>query len=69
MATKSAKPAAKPAKKPAAKKAATKTKAAAKPVPVKKAAVKADGRGQKWLDGKEPKRIVFVPNKIINIVV
>ena len=33
------------------------------------AAVKADGRGQKWLDGKEPKRIVFVPNKIINIVV
>ena len=33
------------------------------------AAVKADGLGQKWLDGKEPKRVVFVPNKIINIVV
>ena len=33
------------------------------------AAVKADGRGQKYLDGKEPKRIIFVPNKIINIVV
>ena len=33
------------------------------------AAVKADCRSQKWLDGKEPKRIVFVPNKIINIVV
>ena len=33
------------------------------------AAVKADGRSQKWIDGKEPKRIVFVPNKIINIVV
>ena len=32
-------------------------------------AVKADGLGQKWLDGKEPKRVVFVPNKIINIVV
>lgn len=33
------------------------------------AAVKADRRGQKWLDGKEPKRIIFVPNKIINIVI
>ncbi len=33
------------------------------------AAVKADGRSQKWLEDKEPKRIVFVPNKIINIVV
>ena len=32
-------------------------------------AVKADGRSDKWLEGKEPKRIVFVPNKIINIVV
>ena len=28
----------------------------------------ADKLAQKWLDGKEPKRIVFVPNKIINIV-
>ncbi|MBR6992150.1 MAG: class I tRNA ligase family protein, partial [Bacteroidales bacterium] len=33
------------------------------------AAVKADTLAQKWLDGKEPKRIVFVPNKIINIVI
>jgi leucyl-tRNA synthetase len=33
------------------------------------AAVKADGRSNKWLEDKEPKRIVFVPNKIINIVV
>ncbi len=33
------------------------------------AAVKADGLGQKWLDGKEPKKVVFVPKKIINIVV
>ena len=33
------------------------------------AAVKADALAQKWLDGKEPKRIVFVPNKIINIVI
>ena len=33
------------------------------------AAVKADGLGQKWLDGKEPKKVIFVPKKIINIVV
>ncbi len=33
------------------------------------AAVKADALAQKWLDGKEPKRVVFVPNKIINIVI
>ena len=33
------------------------------------AAVKADSLAQKWLDGKEPKRVVFVPNKIINIVI
>ena len=32
-------------------------------------AVKADSLAQKWLDGKEPKRVIFVPNKIINIVV
>ena len=32
------------------------------------AAVMADKLAQKWLDGKEPKRVVFVPNKIINIV-
>lgn len=32
------------------------------------AAVKADALAQKWLEGKEPKRVVFVPNKIINIV-
>ena len=33
------------------------------------AAVKADTLAQKWLDGKEPKRVIFVPNKIINIVI
>ncbi len=33
------------------------------------AAVKADRVGQKWLDGKEPKRVIFVPNKIINVVI
>lgn len=33
------------------------------------AAVKADALAQKWLDGKEPKRIIFVPNKIINVVI
>ena len=32
------------------------------------AAVMADKLAQKWLDGKQPKRVVFVPNKIINIV-
>ncbi len=32
------------------------------------AAVIADKLAQKWLDGKQPKRVVFVPNKIINIV-
>ncbi len=33
------------------------------------AAVKADPIGQKWLDGKEPKRVIFVPKKIINVVI
>ncbi|MBO4600558.1 MAG: leucine--tRNA ligase [Bacteroidales bacterium] len=33
------------------------------------AAVKADALAQKWLDGKEPKRVIFVPNKIINVVI
>lgn len=32
------------------------------------AAVKAHEVGQKWLDGKEPKKVIFVPKKIINIV-
>ena len=32
------------------------------------AAIKASADGQKWLDGKEPKKIIFVPKKIINIV-
>ena len=32
-------------------------------------AVKADPVGQKWLDGKEPKRFIFVPKKIINVVI
>ena len=33
------------------------------------AAVKAHNVGQKWLDGKEPKKVIFVPKKIINIVI
>ena len=33
------------------------------------AAVKADPVGQKWLDGKEPKRVIFVPKKIITVVI
>jgi len=33
------------------------------------AAVKADPVGQKWLDGKDPKRFIFVPKKIINVVI
>ena len=33
------------------------------------AAVKADPMGQKYLDGKDPKRVIFVPKKIINVVI
>ncbi len=33
------------------------------------AAVKAHSVGQKWLDGKEPRKVIFVPKKIINIVI
>ena len=33
------------------------------------AAMKADTLAQKWLDGKEPKRVIFVPGKIINVVI
>jgi leucyl-tRNA synthetase len=32
------------------------------------AAVKDAPESQKWLAGKEPKKIIFVPNRIINIV-
>ena len=32
-------------------------------------AVKADPVGQKWLAGGEPKRFIFVPKKIINVVI
>lgn len=32
------------------------------------AAVQATEEGQKWLGGKEPKKVIFVPKKIINIV-
>ena len=32
------------------------------------AAVLATDDGRRWLDGKEPKKIIFVPKKIINIV-
>jgi leucyl-tRNA synthetase len=24
---------------------------------------------QKWLEGKSPKKVIFVPNKIINVVI
>ena len=33
------------------------------------AIVLADPSVQKWLDGKAPKKVVFVPNRMINIVV
>jgi len=33
------------------------------------AAVKADAVGRKWLEGKEPKKVIFVKGKIINIVI
>ena len=32
------------------------------------AAISAMPEGQKWMDGKEPKKVIFVPKKIINIV-
>ena len=32
------------------------------------AAVKEHNVGQKWMEGKEPKKVIFVPKKIINIV-
>ena len=31
-------------------------------------AIKALPEGQKWMDGKEPRKVIFVPKKIINIV-
>ena len=31
-------------------------------------AVKAAPEAEKWLAGKEPKKVIFVPKKIINIV-
>ena len=33
------------------------------------AIVLADPSVQKWLDGKAPKKVVFVPNRMINIVI
>jgi leucyl-tRNA synthetase len=33
------------------------------------AAVKASAEGQKWMGGNEPKKVIFVPKKIINIVI
>ena len=32
------------------------------------AAVKAAPEAQKWLNGAEPKKVIFVPKRIINIV-
>ena len=31
-------------------------------------AIKSDA-AQKWIDGKEPKRIIVIPNKLVNIVI
>ncbi|MFT6216877.1 MAG: leucyl-tRNA synthetase, partial [Roseivirga sp.] len=39
------------------------------PVPEIQAAVLADKSVQKWLEGKAPKKVIVVPNKIVNIVV
>ena len=33
------------------------------------AAVLADERSQKWIDGKTPKKIIVVPMKIVNVVI
>ena len=33
------------------------------------AAVLADERSQKWIEGKTPKKIIVVPKKIVNVVV
>ena len=33
------------------------------------AAVLADERSQKWIDGKTPKKIIVVPKKIVNVVI
>jgi len=32
-------------------------------------AVLGNENSQKWLEGKAPKKIIFVPNKIINVVI
>ena len=32
------------------------------------AAVLADERSQKWIDGKTPKKVIIVPKKIVNVV-
>jgi leucyl-tRNA synthetase len=39
------------------------------PIPEIQAAVLADEGVQKWLEGKAPKKVIVVPNKIVNIVV
>ena len=33
------------------------------------AAVLADERSQKWIDGQTPKKIIVVPKKIVNVVI
>ena len=33
------------------------------------AAVLADERSQKWIEGKTPKKIIVVPKKIVNVVI
>ncbi len=41
----------------------------AMPADALEAAVLADETVKKWLDGKQPKKVIFVPKKIVNIVV
>jgi leucyl-tRNA synthetase len=31
--------------------------------------VLADDKAQKWLNGKNPKKIIIVPGKIVNVVI
>ena len=31
--------------------------------------IKSMDEAQKWLDGKEPRKVIFVPKKIVNIVI
>jgi leucyl-tRNA synthetase len=43
--------------------------AVGKPVAEIEAAVLAQETTQKWLEGKTPKKVIVVPNKIVNVVI